>query len=58
MISPTFQSPDLVNLKDDRFRQDKAYLNINFSLKDMEKTSKDTHKNNHHKLTEQTHNTN
>jgi hypothetical protein len=44
MISPTFQSPDLVNLKDDRFRQDKSYLNINFSLKDMEKTSKDQHK--------------
>jgi hypothetical protein len=46
MISPTFQSPDLVNLKDDRFRQDKSYLNINFSLKDMDKASKDTQKNN------------
>lgn len=54
MISPTFQSPDLVNLKDDRFKQDKGYLNINFSLKDMEKTSKDSNKINQHKSTDNT----
>lgn len=41
MVSPTFQSPDLINLKDDRFKQDKGYLNINFSLKDVEKKTED-----------------
>lgn len=37
LISPTFQSIPQLSLKDHLYKQDASYINVNFSLKDMNK---------------------
>jgi hypothetical protein len=37
MISPTFQSNTLVSLKEDVFRQNKGYVEVNLKLNDFNK---------------------
>jgi hypothetical protein len=44
MVSPTFQTQELISLKDEKFKADKGYVNINFSLKDANKKSEDNNK--------------
>ena len=44
MVSPTFQTQEVISLKDEKFRADKNYLNVNFSLKDVNKKMEDNDK--------------
>lgn len=37
MVSPTFQSNTLVSLKEDVFRQNKGYVEVNLKLNDFNK---------------------
>lgn len=41
LISPTFQSIPQLSLKDHLYKQDASYINVNFSLKDMNKKTQD-----------------
>lgn len=49
LISPTFQSIPQLSLKDHLYKQDSSYINVNFSLKDMNKKSHDHQNGNHSK---------
>lgn len=35
MVSPTFQSNTLVSLKEEMFKQNKGYVEVNLNLKDL-----------------------
>jgi hypothetical protein len=39
IVSPTFQSNNVISLKDDLFKQSKGYMEVNLSLKDINKKS-------------------
>lgn len=41
IVSPTFQTNNVVSLKDDLFKQNKGYVEVSVNLKDVNKKNQD-----------------
>ena len=41
MASPTFQSNNVISLKEDLFKQNKGYVEVNLSLRDVNRKAAD-----------------